>query len=239
VTRWTSAGETIESFSYKPLAGTGRFLDPRIRHAGCFDPLAVHPVRPLWIRDLRLYRASALDDWPAPGYEEPADAGPHVRSRFRSLSDPECAALYSMRDAAGPSRLGDTVPLLAESHTLVVVREFRRVPLDASTLALVLFSACEDGAARVIATLAHWAERAVSAYQPAYLLLAHSLEQPRVSALLAAVHEGRAPVWTRPFSVESVLPEVRPWLDDEPEPYVYWPEDSRSRRSRPLSPYAV
>jgi hypothetical protein len=237
VTRWTSAGETIESSSYKPLAGTGRFLDPRIRHAGCFDPLAVHPVRPLWIRDLRLYRASALDDWPAPGYEEPADAGPHVRSRFRSLSDPECAALYSMRDAAGPSRLGDTVPLLAESHTLVVVREFRRVPLDASTLALVLFSACEDGAARVIATLAHWAERAVSAYQPAYLLLAHSLEQPRVSALLAAVHEGRAPVWTRPL--ESVLPEVRPWLDDEPEPYVYWPEDSRSRRSRPLSPYAV
>ena len=72
----------------------------------------------------------------------------------------------------------------------------------------------------MVGTLAHWAERALSTYQPAYLLLAHSLEQPRVSALLAAVHEGRALAWARPFSVEAILPEVRPGLEEEPERYV-------------------
>jgi hypothetical protein len=200
----------------------------------------MHPARPHWVRDLRLYRTGAFATWPAMPEDEIGHPVPHVRSRFRSLSDPESAALYSMRDATRTPHPGDTVPLsTAESHTLAVVREFRRVPLDASTLALVLFIAGEGGAARVIATLAHWAERAVSAYQPAYLLLAHSLEQPRIIALLAAVNEGRALAWMRPFSVESILPEVRPWLEENPERYVYWPEDSRQRRVRLLAPDAV
>jgi len=166
-------------------------------------------------------------------------AGRHVRSRFRSLSDPGAVALYSMRDGSGGHDVFDPPPPSAESHTLAVVREFRRVPLDASTLRLMLFEAGEGCAARVIGILAHWAERAVSAYQPAYLLLAHSLEQPRISVLLAAVHEGRALAWARPFSVESILPDVRPWLEEEPERYVYWPEERRARRVRLLAPDAV
>lgn len=195
----------------------------------------MHRKRPFWIRDLRLYREAlaAAAPWEI---DEALEAGSHVRSRFRSTSDPECFALYCVRDAA------DAAPVLAaEHHTLVPVREFRRVPLDASALALVLFTARVGGAARVIATLAHWVERAVSAYQPAYVLLAHSLEQPQVSALLAAVHERRALQSARPspFGVESLLPEVMPWLDAAPECYAYCPEQTRPRSHRALSPYAV
>jgi hypothetical protein len=197
----------------------------------------VQPVRPFWVRDLRLYRAEIESPWLTAADDD--TAGLHVRSRFRGLSDPGSAALYTMRDASGAHDVGDPLPSSAESHTLVVVREFRRVPLDASTLRLMLFIAGEGCAPRVIGTLAHWAERAVSAYQPAYLLLAHSLEQPRVTALLAAVHEGRALAWARPFSVESILPDVRPWLEEEPERYVYWPEERRARRVRLLAPDAV
>jgi len=176
------------------------------------------------------------------------DPGPQVRSRFRSTSDPEYFALYSVRDGSGRSVGPGLLPLYAvESHTLVVVREFRRVPLDASGLAMLIFTARTNGTARVIATLAHWAERAVSVYQPAYLLLAHSLEQPQVSAVLAAVHERRALQWARPspLSLDSVLPEVRPWLDAEPERYVYCPEPVERPETtsltppRLLSPFAV
>lgn len=196
----------------------------------------MHRIRPLWVRDLRLYR-TALEGTTPWEIDDALGAGPHVRSRFRSATDPECFALYCVRDAGG-----EPIPLMAsETHTLVVVREFRRVPLDASTLALVLFTAGGGSAARVIATLAHWVERAVSAYQPGYLLLARSLEQPRISALLAAVHERRALqwAWPSPFSVESLLPEVTPWLEAEPERYVYCPEEARPRPYRALSPYAV
>jgi hypothetical protein len=201
-------------------------------------PLLVQIVRPLWIRDLRLYRTEVDNAWPSAGLDDAT--GRHVRSRFRSLSDPGSAALYSMRDGSGGHDAFDQPPPPgAKTHTLAVVREFRRVPLDASTLRLMLFVAGEGCAARVIGTLAHWAERAVSAYQPAYLLLAHSLEQPCISVLLAAVHEGRALAWARPFSVESILPDVRPWLEEEPERYVYWPEERRARRVRLLAPDAV
>jgi hypothetical protein len=199
--------------------------------------LPVQSVRPFWVRDLRLYRADADTSGLAAADDDAT--GPCVRSRFRSLSDPALVALYSLRDASEASEGGDTVPASAESHTLVVVREFRRVPLDASTLRLTLFIAGDGCAPRVIGTLAHWAERAVSAYQPAYLLLAHSLEQPRVTALLAAVHEGRGLAWARPFSLESILPDVRPWLEEEPERYVYWPEQRHARRVRLLAPGAV
>lgn len=204
----------------------------------------VQRFRPLWVRDLCLYREGALD--PSQVQEGPGP-GPQVRTRFRSTTDPECFALYSVRDGSGQGRDADPPSLLAlENHTLVVVREFRRVPLHASGLAMLLFTAQPGGAARVIATLAHWVERAVSGYQPAYLLLAHSLEQPATSVLLAAVHEPQALQWARPspLSLDAVLPEVRPWLDAEPERYVYCPDsvehsEAASHAPRPLSPFAV
>lgn len=202
-------------------------------------------MRPLWTRGLRLYRSvdpGADEVGPGPGDQ---DSGPlpQVRSRFRSLEDPECFALYSVRDAPRTERGPEPLPLLPTGdHTLIVVREFRRVPLEASALALMLFSARLGAAARVIATLAHWAERAVSTYQPAYLLLAHSLEQPRVSALLTGVHERRALQWARPcsFSVDLVLPEVAPLLEAAPERYLYCPEEEAlATAPRAVSPYAV
>lgn len=200
-------------------------------------------VRPLWIRDLRLYRLTEVpEDEPGwyPGDGESAPV-PHARSRFRSVEDPECFALYSVRDVPLAGRALDPPLQPSEDHTLVVVREFRRVPLEASGLALILFTARAGAAARVIATLAHWAERAVSTYQPAYLLLAHSLEQPRVSALLTGVHERRALQWANacPFSVDLVLPEVDPLLESPPERYVYYPEEAVTTLPRAVSPYAV
>lgn len=190
----------------------------RARHTACFDPTPVPHTRPLWIRELRLY--NALHALPAPGADvEP----PHARSRFRSLADPDRLAEYVVRDA---SRAPEPPLGAVEDHTLAVVREFRRVPLDASGLALMLFTARPGHAARLIATLAHWVERALSAFQPAYLLLARSLEQPGVSVLLAGVHERRALQHARPspFSVALVLPEVAPLLGASPERYAYCPE---------------
>ena len=93
-------------------------------------------------------------------------------------------------------------------HTLVVVREFRRVPLHASALALLLLTARAGSAAPVVAALAHFVERAVSVYQPAYLLLAHSLETPRLSMLMLGVYESAAlqAAGATPFSIDTLLP---------------------------------
>ncbi|MGH7390033.1 MAG: hypothetical protein ACREM3_11350 [Candidatus Rokuibacteriota bacterium] len=196
-------------------------------------------MRPLWIRELRLYRAAPPRATVSTAWaHDPAP--PHVRSRFRSLTEPERFAEYSVRAHGGV--LATEPPRLAgDDHTLAVVREFRRVPLDASSLALMLFVAQPGRAARLIATLAHWAEEALSAFQPAYMLLARSLEQPCVSALLAGVHERRALQWARPspFSVSLVLPEVTPLLAAPPERYAYCPDTAPAALSRTISPYAV
>ena len=202
-------------------------------------------TKPLCTRGLRLYReaddaAGTTVSGPEP--DLPAVGFLHAWSRFRSVSDPECFAIYWVRETAPTIRPLAAPPLVAtEDHTLTVVREFRRVPLDASGLALMLFTARSGDAARLIATLAHWAERALSTFQPAYLLLAHSLEQPRVSALLAGVHERRALQWARPspFSVDLVLPEVGPLLESEPERYAYCPETTAAPALRLVSPHAV
>ena len=205
----------------------------------------MYRTRTHWTRGLRLYRVVDLDedaDRPELGPTATTATPLHALSRFRSVSDPECFALYCVREgepADAPLPFPRRLP--AEDHTLVVVREFRRVPLDASGLALMLFTARPGEAARLIATLAHWAERAVSAYQPAYLLLAHSLEQPRVSVLLAGVHEGRAlqGAWSSPLSIDLVLPEVGPMLEDAPERYGYCPEIATAPQSWLVSPHAV
>jgi hypothetical protein len=122
----------------------------------------------------------------------------------------------------------------------MVVRVVRRVPLDASALALVLFRAHAGCAAQAIAIVAHWAERAVSLAEPAYLLVAHSLEEPRLIALLTGVHECEALAGSRPtaFSVDSLLPDAGPLLMDDPEWYAYCaPHVTEARRL--VSPSAV
>ena len=163
--------------------------------------------------------------------------GIHARSYFRSVDDPDRSAVYCVRGArAGAPRVPDP-----SQHTLIVVREFRRVPLHASALALMISTARPGCGARVAAVLAQFAERAVSSYQPAYMLLAHSLEQPRISALMLAVHESAALQAASPtaFSIEELLPEVRPLLVIEPEWYTYCPEPSAETLSTLVSPHAV
>lgn len=173
--------------------------------------------RPARSRVLLLYRAAAPEDvtldW----------SGVRAHSRFRSAHRPDRYAVYLVREAPGaPPAVG----ALVEEHALATVREFRRVPLDASGLALVLFAVRPGRAAQVIATLAHWAERAVSLYQPRYLLLARSLERPGLSVLITGVRERRTLEWLgpSPFSVDPVLPEVAPFLAAPPERYRYCPE---------------
>ena len=168
------------------------------------------------------------------------DSRIHARSRFRSQTDSTRLALYTVHDAEAwtPATLvggpGD--------HTLIVVREFRRVPLHASALAMLLLTARPGYSAPVLAALAHFVERAVSVYQPAYLLLAHSLEQPRVSTLMMGVHECAALAAASPaaFSVEGLLPELEPHLLLRPEWFSYCPElEAQTLTSRLVSPYAV
>jgi hypothetical protein len=162
------------------------------------------------MRGLRLYDAS-VDVAP--------DQDSHVRSRFRSIEDPDRFAMYVVHEGAITSTESD-------EHTLVVVREFRRVPLEASSLALAVFTARVGRAAPLVAALAHFVERAVSVYQPAYVLLAHSFEAPQMVILITGVHERAALVAMKPtaFSIDLLLPEIRPLLATAPEWYAYWPE---------------
>lgn len=198
-------------------------------------------VRPLWIRGLRLCESGAL----LPDAEDAWGARPHVRSLFRRLDRPARLAVYSIRDAAAAEDDDSAWLHAAEDHTLAAVREFRRVPLDASGLRLALFRARPGRAAIVIAALAHWVERAVSLYQPTYVLLAHSLESPSLAVLLAGVRERVALEWARstPFSMDLVLPEIRAQLDGEPEQYVYCRPGAdggpRAPAAEAVSPFAV
>jgi hypothetical protein len=183
----------------------------------------VRRTRSAWIRGLQLYRL-------ATGTEPFASADDivgsleghvHARSRFRSVRHPERFAAYSVREPEygfDPTGPGD--------HQLVVVREFRRVPLQASTLGLLLFAARAGREAQVVATLAHFAERALSLYQPPYLLLARSLEQPGITVLLAGVQRDAMldSASATAFSVEQLLPELTPLLAAEPEWYAYAPD---------------
>ena len=91
------------------------------------------------MRGLRLY-STALGK-PSRIYDERdenddlLDARVHARSRFQSVDDPDRFALYAVHDLGAPPPLE---PFGGDHHTLRVVREFRRVPLDASALALTL-----------------------------------------------------------------------------------------------------
>jgi hypothetical protein len=193
-----------------------------------------------WIRHLTLYReerdpllAQLMGPEPTLDLDDPALG---AWSRFRSLTHPQRLALYAIR-LWEPEDTGGTAG--AENHTLVVVREFRRVPLQASTLGLMLFEAQPGRSAEVAATLALFVEQAVSVYRPAYLLLAHSLEQPRLGALLTGVREPNAMVDARPaaFSLDRLLPELRPLLAHEPDWYAYCPD--REHVETPVAPWAV
>lgn len=188
-----------------------------------------------WIRELRL--AHGMDADAVWGHHLPPT---HACSRFRSLVEPSRLARYSVRDASAV-RTGEPPRAGVEDHTLLVVREFRRVPLDASGLALMLFTARPARSAHLIAALAHWVERALSAYQPSYLLLARSLERPRLVALLAGVHERRALQSARPgaLSVAPLLPEITPLLEIAPERYAYCSDGQRSPARPAVSPSAV
>jgi len=196
------------------------------------------------MRGLRLYHAlasaSSLAGLETADADDLLDARIHARSRFRSQDDPARFAVYTVHDAeawAPPTPVNEP-----GDHTLIVVREFRRVPLHASALAMLLLTARPGYSAPVLAALAHFVERAVSLYQPAYLLLAHSLEQPRISALMLGVHECTALAAASPaaFSVEGMLPELEPLLTVRPEWFGYCPEpEAQAVASRLVSPYAV
>ena len=159
----------------------------------------------------------------------------HARSLFRSVRHPDRYAMYFVHEP------GETIFETPGDHTLVVVREFRRVPLHASALALLLLTARAGSAAAVVAALAHFVERAVSIYQPAYLLLAHSRETPRLSVLMLGVHECLAlqSAGSTAFSVDTLLPELEPSLATAPEWFAYCPEPEAQTVTTLVSPYAV
>lgn len=204
-------------------------------------------TRPLWMRGLRLYQTGpglALDDGPADELGAWPSERVHARSLFKSVADPDRFALYSVRDVDPlPPAWLDSPRDAVRDHTLTVVREFRRVPLEASALGLVLFTARWGSVPRLLAALAHFAERAVGFYQPAYLLLARSQEDPRMSALLLGVHECAALQVPRAaaFSIEALLAEVRPLLAGEPEAFAYCPGPERLApvAGAGVSPFAV
>jgi len=174
------------------------------------------------------------------GWDElgaPSDGRVHARSRFRSVRHPERLALYSLHEPEDAPEACDG----PGDHRLVVVREFRRVPLQASALGLLLFVARAGCEAQVVATLAHFAERALNLYQPPYLLLARSHEQPGISVLLAGVRADtmlESAVATA-FSVEQLMPELSPLLATEPEWYAYAPDPAPASLFSAISPNAV
>jgi hypothetical protein len=201
--------------------------------------------RSVWLRVLYLYEvnAEAPDSGLALIEDSLLDSRVHARSRFRSLVDDARFALYSVHNTEGAAMFPPGAPLGGPEgeHTLIAVREFRRVPLDASSLALTVFTARPGQAVPVVAALAHFVERAVDLYQPAYLLLAHSMERPRTSLLLMAVQDSLAlgSAATAAFSLDGLLGELEPLLDGPPESYLYCPETATASIAGPVSPYAV
>ena len=199
-------------------------------------------TRPVWMRGLRLYQTTRPGQHDLLGGNDPVDEllDPriHARSRFQSVGEADRYALYTVHDTETWALADGRAP---GEHTLAVVREFRRVPLHASALGLLLLTARAGAAAAVVAALAHFVERAVSTYQPAYLLLAHSLESPRLSILMLGVHECSAlqAAGSTAFSVDPLLPEVEPLLATAPEWFSYCPEPEAQTVTTLVSPYAV
>lgn len=194
------------------------------------------------MRGLRLYQSLNPSQRDILGVNDPVDElmdpRVHARSRFKSVAEAERYALYTVRDADEWAPPHGRAP---GEHTLVVVREFRRVPLHATALRLLLLTARAGSAAAMVAALAHFVERAVSTYQPAYLLLAHSLETPRLSILMLGVHECSVlqAAGSTPFSVDRLLPELEPLLATGPEWFAYCPEPEAESVTTLVSPYAV
>ena len=174
----------------------------------------------------------------ASGGADRFDDTAHARSHFRSVANPRRFALYSLAET--PATDAVVVRLGSDDHTLMVVREFRRVPLYASALSLTLFTAQPGRASAAIAALAHFCERAVSAWEPSYLMLAQSLEQPRLVALFTGVHQVRALAGGRggSFSLDALFPEIRTMLEEEPELFHYFSEEPAADVAR-VSPRAV
>jgi hypothetical protein len=192
--------------------------------------------RPAWVRVLRFYEVG--DE--GAGFR-PVDAllegQVHARSRYRSVADDSRLAVYSVYNAAD-------VPAGAfglDEHVLVGVREFRRVPLDASSLGLMLFTARPARAVQVVAALAEFVEHAVVAYQPGYALVAHLLAAPHTSLLLTAVQDATAlgEAASAAFNLDRLLAELDPLLDTAPECYAYCPEAAPVPAVGVVSPYAV
>lgn len=196
--------------------------------------------RSFWIRTLRLADTSvALEDIDLLAVPS---TYVHARSRFRSRRDPDRVAMYAVHDAHDSPVLEALRSDDGDEHTLGVVREFRRVPLEATALALALLTARPGETAAVLASLAHFVERAVSRYQPTYLLLAHSREQPRLSVLLLGVDEVAALGAAVPeaFSLETLLPDLRRRLASPPEWFAYDPDVPAAETvGAVVSPYAV
>ena len=119
------------------------------------------------MRGLRL--SQALRPGQRDVFSDPADEllDPriHARSRFQSVGEPGRYAVYTVHDTEAWSPADGRPP---GEHTLVVVREFRRVPLHASALALLLLTARAGSDPASWWRARHFVERAVSVYQPAY-----------------------------------------------------------------------
>jgi hypothetical protein len=194
------------------------------------------------MRGLRLYQSLSPGPREVLGASDRAedllDPRIHARSRFQSVAEPERYAIYTVHDTEAWAPGDGRAP---GEHSLVVVREFRRVPLHASALGLLLLTARAGEAAAVVAALAHFVERAVSIYQPAYLLLAHSRETPRLSVLMLGVHQCTAlqAAGATAFSVDTLLPELEPLLTTSPEWFTYCPEPEATSVTTLVSPYAV
>jgi hypothetical protein len=192
-----------------------------------------------WVRVLQLYAIDEDAADPAAAHIEDLllDVRVHARSRFRSLVDPRRFAHYAVHNSEG----APCIPLVAGEHTLIAIREFRRVPLDASSLALTVFTARPGRAATVAAALAHFVERAVGLYQPGYVLVAHSREDPRTSLLLTAVRDAAllGAAASAAFTLDGLMPELAPLLAEPPESYDYCPEPEAVSAVGAVSPYAV
>lgn len=183
--------------------------------AGAPHVLSPPPTR---IRALCLYRRDGGGRPSDPLGDFRLDTHVHACARFRSLEDPERGALYAVGETGPRVRPGQRAWTCRRrghvEHALIAVREFHRVPLRASSLALTLFAARPGRAVSVVATLACFIERAVDSYRPGYLLLAYSMREPWVSMLLTSLRG------TQGFSLEELRAEVGPLLQTPPERYA-------------------
>jgi hypothetical protein len=121
-------------------------------------------------------------------------------------------------------------------HTLKMIREYRRLPLDETVLGLSALQAKRGRAADLTAALSRVVEQGIGLFSPSYLLFAHSQEVPDFHVIVVGVREVEALEGYRRFQVRQ-WESLAALLEDTPAWFVAHPAWGLGART--MEPFAA